>query len=93
MEKKSKSARQPRGEKAAAANAAKASDGKTKRGATSTAAQNASEDVEALKQENARLKGELEAAHARNSEIVAVTADVTKRLDAVIAAIRSIVKP
>ncbi len=94
MEKKSK-AKQPRGAKASTvASAPVAESAKSKRVSKSALAEKSAKtsEVDALKQENARLKVDLEAANARRDEIMLVTADVTKRLDAVIAAIRSIVK-
>ncbi|MDZ4792241.1 MAG: DUF4164 family protein [Hyphomicrobiales bacterium] len=67
---------------------------KTRRSAKSAPAVNNVKvsEIDALKQENAKLKVDLEAANARKDEILIITADVTKRLDAVIAAIRTIVK-
>ncbi|MDX2265112.1 MAG: hypothetical protein NW215_09095 [Hyphomicrobiales bacterium] len=49
-------------------------------------------ELQTLRAENADLKQQLQAALARQDAILFVTADVMKRLDAVIASIRSMVK-
>ncbi len=94
MEKKSR-AKQPRSAKAPAVAPAPLAEGATSKRASKNELPGdgvKTREIDALKQENARLKIDLEAANARRDEIMLITADVTKRLDAVIAAIRSMVK-